>query len=192
MPKGSSQASSLRKCCSANISVGAINAHCQPASMQTAAASAATTVFPAPTSPCSKRCIGVWRAMSKAISSLTRACAPVRANGRAACRRWRSAPGVVSGSSTGARKAARARRACNCESCCASSSSAFRRCQAGWLWSIKVSMATSGRGWCKNASASCKVHKPPWACGLRGLRSPGAKVSDSSARARPPSTALRK
>jgi hypothetical protein len=33
MPSGSSQPISLAKCCSARISVGAISAHCQPASM---------------------------------------------------------------------------------------------------------------------------------------------------------------
>jgi hypothetical protein len=57
-PSGSSHCTSLRKCCSARISVGAISAHCQPASDGHAAASAATTVLPEPTSPCSRRCMG--------------------------------------------------------------------------------------------------------------------------------------
>ncbi len=57
-PSGSSHSTSFLKCCSARISVGAINAHCQPASMAIVAASAATTVLPEPTSPCSRRCIG--------------------------------------------------------------------------------------------------------------------------------------
>ena len=59
MPSGASQPTSFFRCCSARISVGAISAHCQPASMTTAAASAATTVLPEPTSPCSRRCIGI-------------------------------------------------------------------------------------------------------------------------------------
>ena len=93
---GSSQPTSLRKCCSARISVGAISAHCQPASMAMAAASAATTVLPEPTSPCSRRCIGTARARSRAISSPTRRCAAVSWNGSAAsncsCRPPRRAP----------------------------------------------------------------------------------------------------
>jgi hypothetical protein len=52
--------------------------------------------------------------------------------------------------------------ACNCESCCASSSSAFSRCQAGWLWSSSVASDTSGVGWCKNDSASRRFHEGWW------------------------------
>ncbi|CFN70475.1 Uncharacterised protein [Bordetella pertussis] len=57
-PSGSSQPTSLRKCCSARISVGAINATWASQAMACAAAMAATTVLPLPTSPCSRRCIG--------------------------------------------------------------------------------------------------------------------------------------
>ena len=131
-PSGSSQPTSLAKCCSARISVGAIRAHCHPASMHRAAASAATTVLPEPTSPCSSRCMGAWRPRSRAISARTRCCAPVSVNGSAPSKR--SAKGsepLGFGSKSGACKPARARRACNCESCCASNSSAFKRCQAG-------------------------------------------------------------
>ena len=46
------------KCCSARISVGAMNATCRPFSIATSAASSATIVLPAPTSPCSSRFIG--------------------------------------------------------------------------------------------------------------------------------------
>ena len=79
---GSSQPISLRKCCSANISVGAMRAHCQPLSMAMAAANAATTVLPDPTSPCNKRCMGMGRCMSLAISSPTRLCALVSPKGK--------------------------------------------------------------------------------------------------------------
>ncbi len=61
MPMPSSQLCSLRKCCSARISVGAMNATCLPLSIACSAASAATIVLPEPTSPCSRRCIGVAR-----------------------------------------------------------------------------------------------------------------------------------
>ena len=113
MPKGSNQPKSLRKCCSAKISVGAIKAHCHPASMQTAAASAATTVLPAPTSPCNKRCMGTGRLMSSAISRLTRSCAPVNANGRLRSKRPYKLFSESGGSKAGARNAARSRRDCN-------------------------------------------------------------------------------
>ena len=145
--KGSSQPTSLAKCCSARISVGAINAHCQPSSMAMAAASAATTVLPEPTSPCNRRCMGTGRDRSRAISSPTRRCAAVRPKGSApsscSCK-----PPLRSGS-TGARRASRSRLAASCDSCWASSSSALSRCQAGWLWSSSASSDTSGPGWCR-------------------------------------------
>src|SRR2546430_2769485 len=58
----------LRKCCSARISVGAMNATCSPFSIATSAASSATIVFPAPTSPWSSRFIGCGRCKSSTIS----------------------------------------------------------------------------------------------------------------------------
>ena len=76
-PSGCNHAASLRKCCSARISVGAINATWAPAAMAWAAAMAATTVLPLPTSPCNRRCIGYGCARSAAISRTTRCCAPV-------------------------------------------------------------------------------------------------------------------
>ena len=56
------------KCCSARISVGAMNATCRPFSIATSAASSATIVLPAPTSPCSSRFIGCGRCRSSTIS----------------------------------------------------------------------------------------------------------------------------
>ena len=50
-------------------------------------AATATTVFPLPTSPCSRRCIGCGPARSVLISSITLRCAPVRPNGNAAINR---------------------------------------------------------------------------------------------------------
>ena len=184
---GASQSTSLAKCCSARISVGAISAHCQPASMAMQAASAATTVLPLPTSPCSRRCMGCTRPRSRAISSPTRRCAPVSWNGSTAsscsCTPPRSAR------STGARKCSRARRASSCDNCCANSSSAFRRCQAGWLWSSSWASDTSCVGWCKNESDLRRSHKRKWPI---SLKTSGGTVSDRSACARPASTALRR
>ena len=56
------------KCCSARISVGAMNATWKPFSIATSAAISATIVLPDPTSPCSSRFIGDSRCMSATIS----------------------------------------------------------------------------------------------------------------------------
>ena len=74
-PSGASHCAMRPKCCSASSSVGAISAACQPDSIARAAASAATTVLPLPTSPCTSRCIGCSRARSASISCQTRCCA---------------------------------------------------------------------------------------------------------------------
>ncbi len=65
MPSGASHALNVRKCCSARISVGAISATWCPDSIAASAASAATTVFPEPTSPCTRRSIGAAFARSR-------------------------------------------------------------------------------------------------------------------------------
>ena len=64
--------------------VGAIKAPCPPDSTAVTRASAATSVFPAPTSPWSSRIIRVLDAMSERISANARFCAPVGSYGRAA------------------------------------------------------------------------------------------------------------
>jgi hypothetical protein len=56
--------------------------------------SAATTVLPQPTSPCTRRIIGTSRARSCSTSSSTRRCAPVSANGSEAMNRGASCRGV--------------------------------------------------------------------------------------------------
>ena len=161
--------------------------------MQRLAASAATTVLPAPTSPCSKRCMGTFLTKSASISRPTRCWAAVNLKGRlcnsCVCSDGRRAPRNTDPFSAGARIAARTRRACNCEICCASNSSAFKRCQAGWLRSSSVCSATSGVGWCKNCSASRRLDKR---CGMFWLKNGAGMVSLRSARASPLNTALRK
>ena len=69
------------KCCSARISVGAMNATCRPFSIATSAASSATIVLPAPTSPCSSRFIGCGRCRSSTISLSAVRCPGVSLNG---------------------------------------------------------------------------------------------------------------
>ncbi len=58
-----------------------MNATCRPFSIATIAASSATIVLPAPTSPCSSRCIGVGRRMSSTISLTACRCPGVSLNG---------------------------------------------------------------------------------------------------------------
>ena len=71
-------------CCSASTSVGAISAPWCPPCTAASSALTATSVLPAPTSPCSRRCIGCGPARSASISAIARRCAPVSSNGRAA------------------------------------------------------------------------------------------------------------
>ena len=72
----------VRKCCSASTSVGAISADCRCAEAAASTAARATRVLPLPTSPCSRRLMGgVPRAISPVISPMQRRCAPVGVNG---------------------------------------------------------------------------------------------------------------
>ena len=182
MPSGVSQPTSLRRCCSARISVGAISAHCQPASMAMAAAGA-TTVLPEPTSPCSRRCMGWVRAAEVGAISRPRGAARlgqregsaaslelrVQAAGaaRSAGARWRTARAWPSG----------------CESCWASSSSNEDPLpgRVAVVFQRGVQL-TSGAGWCRKLSASRSV-------GSRGARCRAAAArrdrTRSPARPRP-------
>ena len=64
-----SSESSVRWCCSASVSVGAMNAAWAPFSTARSMAASATAVLPLPTSPISSRCIGRSRARSASISA---------------------------------------------------------------------------------------------------------------------------
>ncbi len=158
---GSSQPTSLAKCCSARISVGAISAHCQPASMRCSAASAATTVLPAPTSPCSSRCMG-WGAghVGGDFFGTTRCCAAVRAKGSAASN-WltMAACRAVGG---------KARRGQAERSCLRLVLRELLRQQLLGLEALPGRVAVvlqgiagppAGWGWCKNKSASRRSNK---------------------------------
>ena len=68
----SSSARMPRACCSASTSVGAMNAPWWPPSTAASSVHTATTVLPAPTSPCSSRCIGWGAARSPPISAIGR------------------------------------------------------------------------------------------------------------------------
>ncbi|CAB4559361.1 unannotated protein [freshwater metagenome] len=74
--------SMVRRCCAANTSVGARSAACPPLSTTANMARSATTVFPEPTSPCSKRCIGISAAKSLSISLATANWPGVNCQGR--------------------------------------------------------------------------------------------------------------
>ena len=68
---GPSSDRSDRACCAARTSVGASIAACRPLSTTCSIARSATTVLPAPTSPCTSRFMGASPAMSAAISAPT-------------------------------------------------------------------------------------------------------------------------
>ena len=91
-PSGASHSLNLRRCCSARISVGAITAAWQPASIAARQAMAATMVLPLPTSPCSRRCIGCGCARSRRICAMARPCARVSRNGSLPRKRLSSGP----------------------------------------------------------------------------------------------------
>ena len=83
IPSGLNQRSKFFACCSASNSVGAMSAACNPLPTARAAAAAATTVLPQPTSPCTSRTMGRSAARSLSTSASARDCAPVSANGKA-------------------------------------------------------------------------------------------------------------
>src|SRR5918992_322802 len=76
-----SSESSVRWCCSASVSVGAMSAAWAPFSTARSMAPKATTVFPLPTSPISSRCIGRSPARSASISPMARTWSSVSSNG---------------------------------------------------------------------------------------------------------------
>ena len=76
-----SMALSVRKCCCARISVGAISAAWKPLSRAMSMLSSATRVLPLPTSPCTRRFICRPLPMSFRTSFTTRFCAPVGSKG---------------------------------------------------------------------------------------------------------------
>src|SRR5450830_1192337 len=69
-PIGSKRASRLRKCCIAKMVVGAMTATCLPFATARAAARMATSVFPKPTSPHTRRSIGLPASMSARTSAI--------------------------------------------------------------------------------------------------------------------------
>ena len=96
-PSSEQRLSTVRKCCSASVSVGTISAPCRPASTARRSAYSATTVFPDPTSPWSSRCIGRSRSRSPSISAIACSWCLVNANGSAARYRATNSPGGGSG-----------------------------------------------------------------------------------------------
>ena len=94
-PASAASGVSAARCWRARISVGAIRTPCPPASAAISSAMNATSVLPAPTSPCSSRFIRWAAPISAAISSTARFCAPVGGQGRPARTRPRSAPSPI-------------------------------------------------------------------------------------------------
>ena len=174
-PTPASQLESLRQCCSARISVGAMNATCRPLSIACSAASAATIVLPEPTSPCRRRCIGMARFRSWLISRHTRSCARVSVNGTRSRSVRVSVPVPVR---TGARRLDRALRCAFSDSCCASSSSNLSRVHAGCVRASSafcVSADSRGGGACRKRTASANFQRRRLRTSSSGSVSVGAR-----------------
>ena len=187
-PSGASQPTSLRRCCSARISVGAISAHCQPASIATRGGERRDDRLAGADVALQQPVHRHRRGRGRRRSRRRRGAAPrVSANGSVAQQR------VVQAAADAARTPARAARsrsrlACSCESCCASSSSNLRRCQAGMRAVLerlrRRARAAAGAG---GASASRRVGRPGGhECRRAAISSRSARAS---AGARPPCAA---
>jgi hypothetical protein len=81
-------------CCSASTSVGAMNAPWCPPSTAHSSVHNATSVLPAPTSPCSSRCMGWGAARSPPISAMAASWSAVSVNGSRATKASSSGPAV--------------------------------------------------------------------------------------------------
>src|SRR5699024_8095061 len=80
-----------------------------PASITCSIARSATTVFPDPTSPCNKRCIGRSLARSSRISAATACCPSVSVNGKEASS-WSRRPPSTCARGTASKLSAHSRR----------------------------------------------------------------------------------
>ena len=166
--------STVRKCCSASTSVGAISAPCRPASTARSSVASATTVLPEPTSPWSSRCIGVVRARSRSISAIACSWASVSVNGSTSRYRSRSSPAGGSASATSRSRSAVRRASASWST--RSSSKASRR---------RPSSASSGeRGWCIATSASARSGSRSETASDAGSASPSARTCSSAAATR--------
>ena len=145
-PSGANQSCRVRQCCSASSSVGAIRAACRPLPAARAAAAAATTVLPQPTSPCSSRTIGTPVARSSCASRSARDWARVRANGSAS-RNRRDSPAPSASAQAGSVFSARF-LSLSVRWCASSSSNASRRC-AGWRPAASSASCASRGGRCR-------------------------------------------
>ena len=153
-----SRVSSVRWCCSASVSVGAISAAWAPFSSARSIAPSATTVLPAPTSPISSRCIGRSPARSASTAAIAARWSAVSSNGSDSRQRSTSVPRAASGLAR--RPSRRARRRPATASWSRNSSSKASRCRAS-----RSSSSRSGK-WAAQSAA-------------------GRSVSPSSARSRP-------
>jgi len=134
-----------RWCWWARTSVGASRAAWPPLSTTWSIARRATTVFPLPTSPWRRRCMGTSRARSAAISAPTARWPAVRANGRRASKAA-STPSSVPGRGGMCRARTRSRR--RIRAVWRTNASSKRR-----VWRARSQAASSG-GSCTSSSAS--------------------------------------
>ena len=117
----------VRWCWLASTSVGASNAACPPESTAASIARSATTVLPDPTSPWSRRCIGVTAPISAATVAPTSRWPAVSSKGSRASNASRSPPGRATRAVVDCADAARRRWARTHCSTKASSKRSLRR-----------------------------------------------------------------
>ena len=176
-----SSESSVRWCCSASVSVGAMNAAWAPFSTARSMAASAIAVLPEPTSPISSRCIGRSRARSASISPMALTWSPVSSNGSDHRHRSTITPRAASGRAF--RPSRRARRRPATASCSRNSSSnASRRrapCSSSSVSGKCTASSTAGR------SGSPSSTRRRAGSGSTSARASGPRLADERAQAAP-------
>ena len=143
--------SRVRICWPASTSVGAKMAACPPLSITASAARIATTVFPEPTSPCKRRCIGCDADISLSISAITSRWPAVNVKGKEESKASKSPPDLVGLAVALSFFSSALRTTSN--NCSKKASSKVNRWRAKSAWSISW-------GWCRLTNASLSVGYP--------------------------------
>ncbi len=162
-----------------------MNATWNPFSIATSAASSATIVLPAPTSPCSSRFIGSGRCMSVTISRSATFCPSVSLNGstRRADSRMRSSTTTARGLRSVACRRLRSTR----PAWKRKNSSKISRCCAGVRYAFSASMSVPFGGKCDSTDGLTPIGQPaPLANRRRNrIRHVGRQHADEPVHERP-------
>ena len=171
--RGPIRRSRARWCWAASTSVGATRAAWPPASTTCSIARRATSVLPAPTSPCSSRLIGASRASSADSCSPTATWPGVSANGRRASRASSRPPGR-GGRGTAGTARSRSRR----QASAAWTSSASRRAsavRAGPVAATSCGACRSRYAWAVPGSGASRSSAAAASARIRSVSSSGIR-----------------